>query len=77
MSKDNKNKSEKLKSLLQKPSIMEAFKLSGAVGGSSTSQKKIAASKRNGLLPCSPGKKRGRPFKNSSGNGHGFKSIHE
>lgn len=77
MSKENKNKSESLKKLLEKPSIMEAFKICGSVGGSSTSPKKVAASRKNGFAPCKNGKKRGRPFKKDSLHGNGFKSVYE
>lgn len=37
------------------------FAKCGAKGGSSTSKKKSEASRRNGCLPCKPGKFRGRP----------------
>lgn len=35
----------------------------GAKGGSSKSEKKAAAVRKNGVSPCKPGKFRGRPSK--------------
>lgn len=48
--------------LVDAPSeVREFFKQCGAKGGSSTSDKKAASSRKNGFVPCKPGKARGRP----------------
>lgn len=41
--------------------VMVYFQKTGAMGGRSKSEKKIAAVKKNGSMPCRPGKRRGRP----------------
>lgn len=46
------------------PDIKEFFVQTGRKGGSSTSEKKINAVRKNGCAPCKPGKFRGRPPKN-------------
>ena len=42
--------------------LQAAAKILGSMGGSKKSEAKTAAARQNGLKPCAPGKKRGRPF---------------
>jgi len=43
--------------------IRRALSIIGKKGGSAKSKKKSEAARINGLQPCKPGKKRGRPKK--------------
>lgn len=45
------------------PAVQEYLKQLCSNAGSSTSEKKAKAARKNGLAPCKPGKFRGRPPK--------------
>lgn len=56
------NKQE-LNKIFSNPILKQFYAEIGAKGGSSKSDKKLAAVRKNGLSPCKPGKFRGRPKK--------------
>lgn len=47
-------------------SVRAFFSACGKKGGPKKSERKTQACRENGLRPCAPGKRRGRPFKKKS-----------